>query len=507
MLRREPIYDPKSGEEVLEPLLFELGAAGREGGYLPASPGAPSDADLPRAARRAAPLDLPELGEVDVIRHVTHLAAMNHHLDRDLYPLGSCTMKHNPRVNEEIAALPGFARLHPLQPEECAQGALSVLFDLERILCAISGMDAFTLQPAAGAAGEFTGIAMVLAYHQARGEGRRRKVVVPDSAHGTNPASVARLGAIPVEIKTGERGVLHPEQLEGVLDDETAALMLTVPSTLGLFETHIREIAARAHRSGAQLYLDGANLNALLGIVRPADLGFDVMHINVHKTFSTPHGGGGPGAGPVGVRTHLAPYLPGPRVARDGDGGDDGGVDRDRYRYRWEASGDASVGRMHGFHGNFGILLRAYAFLRRHGAEGIREIGRTAILNANYLQALLSKDFDLPQAGFCQHEFVLSGKNLRAHRVKTLDVAKRLLDYGFYAPTIYFPLIVPEALMIEPTETESKETLDRFAAALSAVAREARENPDLVRGAPHQTPVARVDEGRAARDLDLAWGG
>jgi glycine dehydrogenase subunit 2 len=494
MLRREPIYDPETGEEVLEPVLFELGAPGRDGHYVPPSPGAPSDADLPHAGRRAAPLALPELGEVEVVRHVTHLAAMNHHLDRDLYPLGSCTMKHNPRVNEEVAALPGFTRLHPMQPDDTVQGALSILHDLERLLCGISGMEAFTLQPAAGAAGEFTGIAVILAYHQARGEGRRRKVVVPDSAHGTNPASVARLGAVPVEIKTGERGVLHPEQLDGALDDETAALMLTVPSTLGLFETQIREIAALAHRRGAQLYLDGANLNALLGVVRPADLGFDVMHINVHKTFSTPHGGGGPGAGPVGVRAHLAPHLPGPRVARDGD------------RYAWEGAGAASVGRMHGFHGNFGILLRAYAFLRRHGAEGIREIGRTAILNANYLQALLKEHFDLPHDRFCQHEFVLSGKNLRPYGVKTLDVAKRLLDFGFYAPTIYFPLIVPEALMIEPTETETKETLDRFAAALIEVAREARENAVTVRGAPHRTPVARVDEGRAARELDLAWG-
>lgn len=495
MLRREPIRDPRSGEEILEPLLFELGSPGRHGGYVSESPGAPSERDLPAAARRRAPLDLPELSEVEVIRHFTSLASMNHHLDRDLYPLGSCTMKHNPRVNEEIAALPGFAALHPWQPETLVQGALALLHDLDGILRAISGMEAFTLQPPAGAAGEFTGIAAILAYHHARGDDRRRKVVVPDSAHGTNPATVARLGAVPIEIKTGARGILDPAALEETLDDETAAIMLTVPSTLGLFETRIREIAAIAHRRGVQMYMDGANLNALLGLVRPADLGFDAMHMNLHKTFSTPHGGGGPGAGPVGVRAHLAPHLPGPRVVRDGD------------RYRWEPAGPASVGRMHGWFGNFGMLVRAYAFIRRHGASGLREVSETAILNANYLQAILKDHFDLPHARPCQHEFVLSGRGLREHGVKTLDVAKRLLDYGFYAPTIYFPLIVPEALMIEPTETESKETLDRFAEALVAVAREARENPDLVRGAPHQTPVARVDEGRAARELDLAWKG
>ncbi len=495
MLRREPTRDPRTGEEVLEPLLFELGSPGRQGGYVPDGPGDPPERDLPAAARRRARLALPELSEVEVIRHFTRLASMNHHLDRDLYPLGSCTMKHNPRVNEEVAALPGFAALHPWQPEALAQGALALLHDLERVLRAISGMEAFTLQPPAGAAGEFTGIAAILTYHHARGEDRRRKVVVPDSAHGTNPATVARLGAVPVEIETGGRGILDPAALEEVLDDETAALMLTVPSTLGLFEARIREIAAAAHRRGVQLYMDGANLNALLGLVRPADLGFDAMHMNLHKTFSTPHGGGGPGAGPVGVRAHLAPHLPGPRVVREGD------------RYRWAPAGDASVGRMHGWFGNFGMLVRAYAFIRRHGAAGLREVSETAILNANYLQALLKEHFELPHARPCQHEFVLSGRNLREHGVKTLDVAKRLLDYGFYAPTIYFPLIVPEALMIEPTETESKETLDRFAEALIAVAREARENPDLVRGAPYNAPVARVDEGRAARALDLAWEG
>jgi glycine dehydrogenase subunit 2 len=420
---------------------------------------------------------------------------MNHNLDRDFYPLGSCTMKHNPRVNEETAALPGFARIHPLQPDEQSQGALALLYDLERLLCAVAGMDAFTLQPPAGAAGEFTGIAMILAHHHARGEDRRRKVIVPDSAHGTNPASVARLGATPVELKTGANGIIDPAAIEAVVDDETAALMLTVPSTLGIFERHIQKITEIAHRRGAQVYLDGANMNALLGLVRPGDLGFDVMHINLHKTCSTPHGGGGPGAGPVGVRRHLEPFLPSPRVVREGGA------------YRWRAVGDASIGRTHGFHGNFGILVRAYAFLRRHGAAGLREVSETAILNANYLQAILREHFELPQERPCQHEFVLSGAPLREYGVKTTDVAKRLLDYGFYAPTIYFPLIVPEALMIEPTETETKETLDRFAAAMIAIAREARENPEIVRGAPHLTPVSRVDEARAARELDLAWEG
>jgi glycine dehydrogenase subunit 2 len=493
MLRRIPSHDPKTGEEILEPLLFELGRPGRTGGYIPEAGAALDEKSLPAAARRKTPLGLPELSEVEVIRHFTHLSTMNHNLDRDLYPLGSCTMKHNPRVNEEIAALPGFAKIHPWQPDDTVQGALAVLFHLERILAALTGMDAFTLQPPAGAAGEFTGIAAILAYHHSRGDDKRRKVVVPDSAHGTNPASVARLGAVPVEIKTDADGLIHPDVIESVVDAETAALMLTVPSTLGIFERHILRIAEVAHARGAQLYLDGANMNALMGLVRPGDLGFDVMHINLHKTCSTPHGGGGPGAGPVGARAHLAPFLPGPRLVHENGA------------YHWEHAGDESVGRMHGFHGNFGILVRAYAFLRRHGASGLRDVSETAILNANYLQALLKDHYDLPQDRYCQHEFVLSGKNLREAGVKTTDVAKRLLDYGFYAPTVYFPLIVPEALMIEPTETETKETLDRFAEAMIAIAREARENPESLRNAPHFTPVARVDEARAARDLDLAW--
>ncbi|MFN0150233.1 MAG: aminomethyl-transferring glycine dehydrogenase subunit GcvPB [bacterium] len=495
MLRRVPIRDPKTGEEVLEPLLFELGKPNRNGGFIPPAASEASAADLPASARRKSALALPELSEVEVIRHFTRLSTMNHNLDRDLYPLGSCTMKHNPRVNEETAALPGFAAIHPWQPDETVQGALAVLVHLERILAALTGMDRFTIQPPAGAAGEFTGIAAVLAYHHARGEDRRRKVIVPDSAHGTNPASVARLGAVPIEIKTGEQGIIDPAVIEAVVDDETAALMLTVPSTLGIFERHILKIAQIAHARGAQLYLDGANMNALMGLVRPADLGFDVMHINLHKTCSTPHGGGGPGAGPVGVRAHLAPFLPGPHLVNE-DGA-----------YRWESVGDTSVGRMHGFHGNFGILVRAYAFLRRHGASGLRAVSETAILNANYLQALLKDHYDLPQDRPCQHEFVLSAKNLRDAGVKTTDVAKRLLDYGFYAPTVYFPMIVPEALMIEPTETETKETLDRFAETMIAIAREARENPDNLRGAPHLTPVSRVDEAKAARDLDLVWRG
>jgi glycine dehydrogenase subunit 2 len=436
------------------------------------------------------------VSEPEVVRHFIELSTLNHHIDRGLYPLGSCTMKHNPKVNDEIAALAGFALAHPMSGDEAVQGALRVIVELERALAEITGFTAVTTQPAAGAQGETTGLLMIRAWHRSRGEGeRRRRVIVPDSAHGTNPASVHLVGYETVTIASEAHATVDIGVLRRALDDRTAAVMLTVPNTLGLFESRAREITGLAHEAGAQVYMDGANLNALVGLVRPGDLGFDLMHINLHKTFSTPHGGGGPGAGPVAVAAHLEPFLPVPVVVeRDGILG----FESDRPR---------SVGRVHSFHGNFGILLRGLVYLSTLGPEGLREVSRTAILNANYLMRRLAKTYDLPHPEHCMHEFVLSGRGLRKHGIKTLDVAKRLLDFGVHAPTVYFPLIVEEALMIEPTETETLDRLDHFAAAMERIAQEAAENPKMLLDAPLTTPVSRLDEGRAARELVLHWGG
>jgi glycine dehydrogenase subunit 2 len=483
-----------------ESLIFELSSPGRRGYSLPAPdvPVQPVEALIPADALRDRPPGLPEVSEVDVVRHYTRLSTLNYHPDRAMYPLGSCTIKHNPKVNEDMAALSGFARIHPLQPEETCQGAIRLLYELSAYLAEISGMDGVTLQPAAGAHGELTGLMMMRAYHEHSGN-VRKKVVIPDSAHGTNPASVTQVGYEAVQIPTNDRGLVDVKALTAVMDEEVAAFMLTNPNTLGLFESDIHEISHIVHSAGALLYMDGANMNAVLGIARPGDMGFDVVHFNLHKTFSTPHGGGGPGAGPVGVKGDLVNFLPTPLPCKAED------------TYYFEYDRPYSIGRVRSFSGSFGMMVRAYAYIRANGPDGLLQVSENAILNANYIMRRLEACYPrtvfvhgtqqetlIPHDVPCQHEFVASGTRFKRFGIRTLDIAKRLLDYGFYAPTIYFPLIVPEAIMIEPTETESQESLDQFIAALLAIAREAEEQPDLVKSAPHTTPVSRLDEARAA---------
>jgi glycine dehydrogenase subunit 2 len=429
---------------------------------------------------------LPEVNEPEVVRHFVALSILNHHVDKDLYPLGSCTMKYNPKVNEDVASMSEFSGLHPEQAADDVQGALEVIFTLEQKLCAITGMDAFSLNAAAGAHGELLGMLLAKNYFADRKE-NRNCVLVPDSAHGTNPASAQLVGFKNKSVPSGKNGEVDLDVLREHLDDETAVFMLTVPNTLGIFESRIGEIIELVHEYGALCYLDGANLNAILGRARPGDMGFDIMHINLHKTFSTPHGGGGPGSGPVGVHEALRPFLPGPRVRRE-DG-----------NFVFDEAGDKRVGAIHSFYGNFGIYLRALSYIVRHGAEGLRRISGAANLNANYLANALDELYPIPHGKRCMHEFVASGEPFKKHGVRTLDIAKRLMDFGFHAPTVYFPLIVPEALMIEPTETESKETLDRFVEAMKQIAREAAEDPDLLKTAPHNTPVRRLDEVTANR--------
>jgi len=476
------------------PLIFERSKPGRIAYSLPA-PDVPevnvADVIPPHLLRRT-PAELPEVSELDLIRHYTELSRRNHGIDIGFYPLGSCTMKYNPKVNEDVARLPGFTEVHPLQPEETVQGALALMWHLQEYLAEITGMDAVTLQPAAGAHGEWTGLMMIRAYYEARGE-KRTKVLVPDSAHGTNPASATVAGLETVTVPSNERGLVDLEALKRLADENTAALMLTNPNTLGLFEEQIVEIAKIVHDVGGLLYYDGANANAIMGIARPGDMGFDVVHLNLHKTFTTPHGGGGPGAGPVGVKKALIPFLPVPVVVKEGD------------RYRLDYDRPQSIGRVKGFYGNFGMLVRAYAYIRTMGPDGLRQVAENAVLNANYLMRRLAPYFDLPYDRHCKHEFVLSGRRQKKLGVRTLDMAKRLLDFGFHPPTIYFPLIVDECLMIEPTETESKETLDAFADAMIQIAKETEENPDIVLSAPHTTVVKRLDEVRAARKPILRW--
>jgi glycine dehydrogenase subunit 2 len=490
---------PAKEEVVLEPTIFELSSRGRTGYRLP-----PLDVpalDLSEAFAkedlRGLPPRLPELSEQDVVRHFTRLAEMNHHIDRAIYPLGSCTMKYNPKINEEAASLPGFAGVHPEAPEECCQGAIALMFHLSLYLAEISGMDAVSLQPPAGASGELTGMLIVRAHHAAKGN-PRTKVIVPDSAHGTNPASLTLAGYEAVEIASGPDGRIDVETLRAAVDEDVAAVMITNPNTLGVFETRIAEVAEIVHRAGALVYLDGANLNASLGIVRPGDIGFDLMHMNLHKTFSTPHGGGGPGSGPIAVKRFLADYLPYPLPARDASR-----VPGLEYYLDYERPG--SIGKVQSAYGNFLVMVKAYAYILTLGPDGLRRVAENAVLNANYLLAKLEGDYELPYKGPCQHEFVLSASRQKETGTRALDIAKRLLDYGLHAPTIYFPLIVKEALMIEPTETESRASLDRFADAMKAIARECAETPDLVRGAPTATPVSRLDEARAAKELDVAW--
>ncbi|MBW5446755.1 aminotransferase class V-fold PLP-dependent enzyme [Cohnella sp. CFH 77786] len=471
-------------------LIFELSRPGRIAYSLPECdvPEVDPSAVIPVGHLRSEPAALPEVYEVDVIRHYTELSRRNFGVDNGFYPLGSCTMKYNPKINEDVAKFPGFAKIHPYQPEESIQGALEMLYTLQNDLAALTGMDQVTLQPAAGAHGEWTGLMLIRAYHESRGEGRT-KVIVPDSSHGTNPASATVAGFETVTLPSDARGMVDLEALRQAVGPDTAALMLTNPNTLGLFEERIEDIARIVHDAGGLLYYDGANSNAIMGIARPGDMGFDVVHLNLHKTMSTPHGGGGPGAGPVGVKSKLAPFLPKPVVGLHPDG-----------TFYWDEDRPQSIGRVKSFYGNFGILVRAYAYIRTYGPEGLRRVSEIAVLNANYMMHRLAPYFDVPYPGVCKHEFVLSGKNLKsAYGVRTLDVAKRLLDFGYHPPTVYFPLNVEECIMIEPTETESKETLDAFIDAMIQIAGEAASDPQLVLNAPYTTAVKRLDEATAAR--------
>jgi glycine dehydrogenase subunit 2 len=480
----------------LQPTLFERSRPGRGGGKIPHPPSTALDR-IPASARRTNPPALPELNEPEVVRHYVNLSQLNHAVDTGFYPLGSCTMKFNPKLNEWAARLRGFAELHPLTPDEAAQGTLQLLWELEGALAAISGMRAVTLQPAAGAQGELTGILMIRAHHRARGEGDRDEVLVPDSSHGTNPATASMAGYRTITVPSAADGGVDVDAFKAALGPRTAAVMITNPSTLGLFEARIGELLEAVHAAGALAYMDGANLNAIMGHFRPGDAGFDVMHFNVHKTFSTPHGGGGPGAGPVGVGETLLPYLPTPRVLRDDDG-----------TFRLERPGErpTSIGRMRSFVGNTGVLVRAYAYIRAHGAAGLREVSEDAVLAANYLKHRLAGVYDLPYDRPCKHEFVASAATIKHQTdIRTLDIAKRLIDFGFHPPTIYFPLIVEEGMLIEPTETESIETLDAFADALISIAGEASSDPEAVRSAPHTAPVKRLDEATAARQPNLRW--
>jgi len=476
-------------------LVYEKSQSGRRASAFPRYANLPQP-EVPEALQRSEAPRLPEVPEFELVRHFTELSTRNFGVDTGFYPLGSCTMKYNPRINERLAALPGFSRLHPLQEEDGAQGALELMWRLQEILAEVTGLHAVSLQPAAGSQGELTGLLLVRAYFAARGEAeQRRKVVIPDTAHGTNPASVTMAGYEVTHVQTDARGNIDVEDLRGKVDEHTAALMLTNPSTLGLFDENIEEIERIFHGAGALMYYDGANLNAVCGISRPGDMGFDIVHINLHKTFSQPHGGGGPGGGPVAVRDILEPFLPVPAVVRREEGGF--GLDFDRPQ---------TIGKVRGFTGPFGVFVRSYAFLRMWGPR-LREMSEVAVLNANYVLARLKDAYDLPFDRLCMHEFVLSARTLkREHGCTALDVAKRLMDYGFHPPTIYFPLIVPEALMIEPTETEAKETLDAFCDAMLAIVHEAADEPELLKGAPHHRPVRRLDEVRAAKRPVVKYG-
>ncbi len=485
----------------LQPTLDELSRPGRGSAKVPHPPADALDR-LPAAVRRGAPLALPELAEPEVIRHFVNLSQLNYSVDNGFYPLGSCTMKYNPKINEWAARLPGFAALHPSAPDELAQGTLELLWELEHWLLEISGMSAATLQPAAGAQGELTGILMIRAYHLSGDDTERTEVIVPDSSHGTNPATASMAGFRTVTVASNAAGQIDLDALRAALGPRTAAVMLTNPSTLGLFETQIGEVLEAVHGCGALAYMDGANMNAILGKFRPGAAGFDVMHFNTHKTFSTPHGGGGPGAGPVAVNEKLAPFLPWPRVVREAERASGDAV------FRLERRGERpqSIGKVRSYLGSVGVLVRAYAYLLAHGGEGLAQVSEDAVLGANYLRQRVAQAYEIPFAQTCKHEFVASARKIKAATgVRTLDIAKRLIDYGFHPPTIYFPLTVEEDMLIEPTETESVETLDAFADALIAVAEEARRDPELLHDAPHDTPVRRLDEATAARQPDLHW--
>ncbi|EJO5349180.1 aminomethyl-transferring glycine dehydrogenase subunit GcvPB [Clostridium botulinum] len=476
-------------------VIFELSSEGRKGYRLPNLdvPEVELSKLLPKNLLREDKIDLPEVSEVDVVRHYTALSNKNYTVDNGFYPLGSCTMKYNPKINEDMAVLSGFSKIHPLQDENISQGALELMYDLKTKLCEITGLDDFTLQPAAGAHGEYTGLLIIKAYHEKRGDTKRTKIIVPDSAHGTNPASASVAGFDIVEIKSGEDGRVSIEELKKVLNDEIAGLMLTNPSTLGLFEKDIKLISELVHEAGGLLYYDGANLNAIMGIARPGDMGFDVCHLNMHKTFSTPHGGGGPGSGPVGVKKHLAKFLPVPTVEKEND------------KFILDYNREDSLGKIRSLYGNFGVMVKAYTYILTMGREGLKAASKNAVLNANYIKESLRDYYNIGVDDICKHEVILSTLKENPHHIATLDIAKRLIDYGMHPPTVYFPLIIEEALMIEPTESESKETVDEFIDAMKKIAVEAKENPELLHEAPVNAPVRRLDQVKAARKPILKW--
>ncbi len=480
--------------KLTEPPIFERSSPGRRCFVLPACdvPERPLTDFIPQNMLRKQETQLPEVSEIDLVRHFTKISQMNYSVDTNFYPLGSCTMKYNPKINEDASRLEGFTKLHPYQPTEYCQGILQLLYEFEQMLKEITGMSAFTLQPSAGAHGELTGMLIIHAYMDKRGE-NRHKILIPDSAHGTNPASAALCGYKTQSIKSNTNGLIDLKTLKEAFTNDTAALMVTNPNTLGLFEKDILEICKIVHDAGGLVYCDGANMNALMGIARPKDMGIDILHLNLHKTFSTPHGGGGPGAGPLGVTDALKPFLPIPRIELNNN------------NYILNYNYPDSIGRVRAFYGHIGVIIRAYTYLLSLGKEGVRKAGEYAVLNANYLRHKLEKYYDIPYGKACMHEFVLSAKKQKKNNVSALDIAKRLLDYGFHAPTIYFPLIVEEAMMIEPTETESRETLDAFADAMVKIAEEIERQPEVIRNSPQTTPISRPDEVKAARELKLRW--
>lgn len=476
-------------------MIYEKSVPGRKGYTLPQTsmPEEEIIAAIPEKFRRRGDISLPEVTEGEAMRHFIGLSVKNHHIDKGFYPLGSCTMKYNPKLNEVAASYAGFRKPHPMTPPGAVQGILRLMWRLSEFLSEISGFPHVSLQPVAGAHGEFAGLLIMRAYHEHQGK-KRTKILIPDSAHGTNPASVAAAGFTTVQVASNEHGIVPPEAVREVMDDTVVGMMLTNPNTLGLFESHIKEIAEIIHSADGLMYLDGANLNANMGIFRPGEVGFDIMHFNLHKTFSTPHGGGGPGAGAIGVVERLEKFLPVPVLAKN-----------DKGKFFFDYDRPHSIGRLHSYYGNFANFVRAYAYIKTLGGKGIRRVSENAVLNANYLKELLREDYELPYDSPCMHEFVISGSRQKKHGVRTLDISKRLLDFGVHPPTNYFPLIVPEAMMIEPTETESKETLDEFAAIMKQIAREAEENPEIITSAPHNTPVRRLDEVGAARTLDVCY--
>ena len=482
----------------MEKLIYEKSSPGRTASTIPDAgvPNKKLEDLLPSKFIRKELAQLPEVSELEAVRHFVRLSHLNHCIDTGFYPLGSCTMKYNPKVNDAMAGLEGFRDIHPHQPTEQVQGALELIWNLEQIISEIVGLPAVTFQPAAGAHGELTGLLLIRAYFEAKGDTARKKVIVPDTAHGTNPATAAMAGFDVVEIGSNSRGLVDTDALKEALGPDVAAIMLTNPNTLGLFEEEIKTVQKMVHDAGGLIYYDGANLNAIMGLVRPGDMGFDVCHLNLHKTFSTPHGGGGPGGCAVAARKDLVPFFPKPLIVKTSD-------EPLRFDLDWDRP--ESIGKIKGFFGNFGILVRAYTYILANGREGLCQVSRDAILNANYLKERLKVMFDLPYTQSCMHEFVLSGTRQKARGVSTAHIAKRMLDFGVHAPTVYFPLVVPEAMMIEPTETESKETLEEFVEIMTKIDIETQENPDVVKNAPHTTPVLKLDEAQAARKPNLRW--